>query len=371
MVVRVPQFSLPGPGLLDRYIAQLYLRTFGLAFVGMMGIFYIATFIDLSEKLFKGQTTGTKLLAYLVYATPQFVYYVLAISVLVATLVTIGLLTKNSELVVMRACGISLYRAAVPLVLMGVVWSGVLFALEERVVAKANIKAEALNDEIRGRPPRTVDVLNRKWTLSAGGDIYYYVHFDTRKQELAGVSVYEMDNERWRLTRRTFATRAVYTDAGWQASQGWVREFSPKPDVTSYKAFDARALTLDKPDRFVTEQPDAERMTYQQLQHYIGELQSSGFNSVPYAVELHRKLSFPLVTIVMTLLALPFAVTTGSRGALYGIGIGLVIAISYWTLMSVFAAVGSGGMMPPLLAAWAPNILFAAMAGYMLLSVRT
>jgi lipopolysaccharide export LptBFGC system permease protein LptF len=112
-------------------------------------------------------------------------------------------------------------------------------------------------------------------------------------------------------------------------------------------------------------------MTYQQLQHYIGELQSSGFNSVPYAVELHRKLSFPLVTIVMTLLALPFAVTTGSRGALYGIGIGLVIAISYWTLMSVFAAVGSGGMMPPLLAAWAPNILFAAMAGYMLLSVRT
>jgi len=371
LVVRFPQLYLPGPSLLDRYMVQIYLKIFGLAFVGMMGIFYIATVIDLSEKLFKGQTTGAKLLAYLVYATPQFVYYVLAISVLVATLVTIGLLTKHSELIVMRACGISLYRAAVPLVLMGILWSGVLFMLEERVVAKANSRAEQLFDEIRGRPPRIFDVANRKWMLSADGHIYFYVYFDTRKQELTGLSVYEIDRQAWRLTRRTFATRAVFTNGQWQGSNGWVREFSPKADVTSYRAFDKRELPLDRPDRFVTEQPEAERMTYPQLQHYIVELQASGFNAVPYAVEMHRKLSFPLVTVVMTLLALPFAVTTGSRGALYGVGIGLVIAISYWTLMSVFAAIGTGGMMPPLLAAWAPNILFSAIAGYMLLSVRT
>lgn len=371
LVVRFPQWYLPGPSLLDRYVVQIYLKIFGLAFVGMMGVFYIATVIDLSEKLFKGQTTGPKLLAYLAYATPQFVYYVLAISVLVATLVTIGLLTKHSELIVMRACGISLYRAAVPLVLMGILWSGVLFMLGERVVAKANSRAEQLYDEIRGRPPRIFDVANRKWMLSADGHIYFYVYFDTRRQELTGLSVYEIDREAWRLTRRTFATRAVFTNGQWQGSNGWVREFSPKADVTSYRAFEKRELPLDRPDRFVTEQPEAERMTYQQLQHYIVELQASGFNSVPYAVEMHRKVSFPLVTVVMTLLALPFAVTTGSRGALYGVGIGLVIAISYWTLMSVFAAIGTGGMMPPLLAAWAPNILFSAIAGYMLLSVRT
>jgi lipopolysaccharide export LptBFGC system permease protein LptF len=88
-------------------------------------------------------------------------------------------------------------------------------------------------------------------------------------------------------------------------------------------------------------------------------------------VSLQRKVAFPFVTLVMTLLAVPFAVTTGRHGALYGIGIGIVLAIVYWTMLSVFAAMGSGGLLPPLLAAWAPNILAGAVAAYMILTVRT
>jgi lipopolysaccharide export LptBFGC system permease protein LptF len=88
-------------------------------------------------------------------------------------------------------------------------------------------------------------------------------------------------------------------------------------------------------------------------------------------VALERKISFPFVTIVMTLLAVPFAVTTGRRGAMYGIGLGIVLAIVYWVAISVFAALGTGGLVPPGLAAWAPNLLFAAGAGYLLLTVRT
>ncbi len=345
VVVRLPQLSFPGPGLLDRYVTQLYMKVFGLAFVGMMGIFYIATFLDLSDKLFKGQTTGATLLAYLFYATPQFVYYVLAISALIATLVTIGLLVRNSELVVMRACGISLYRTALPLLAMGLVWSGVLFGLEERVVAQANRRADAIRHEIRGGSPRTFDVLNRKWILGeAGSRVYHYVYFDPRQLELNGLSIYAMDEETWRMTARTYATRAVWKNGAWDGQQGWTREFSAKPDVTRYEAFERQALAIERPSWFVSEKPDADRMTYRQLKRYIGELQVSGFNAVPYAVALHRKLSFPLVTLIMTLLAVPFAVTTGRRGALYGVGIGLVIAISYWVLMSVFGAIGSGGM---------------------------
>src|SRR5207247_519651 len=99
--------------------------------------------------------------------------------------------------------------------------------------------------------------------------------------------------------------------------------------------------------------------------------QSSAFNAVPDMVELQRKVAFPMVTIVMTLLAIPFAVTTGRRGALYGIGVGIVLAIVYWIAMNVFSAIGAGGLMSPMLAAWAPNILFSAAAAYMILTVRT
>jgi lipopolysaccharide export LptBFGC system permease protein LptF len=112
-------------------------------------------------------------------------------------------------------------------------------------------------------------------------------------------------------------------------------------------------------------------MTVRQLRADIAELESSGFNVVPARVELHRKLAFPFVTLVMTLLAVPFGVTTGRRGALYGIGIGIVIALTYWLLFSVFVAIGRAGLLPPPLAAWTPNIVFMACAAYLFLRAKT
>jgi lipopolysaccharide export LptBFGC system permease protein LptF len=88
-------------------------------------------------------------------------------------------------------------------------------------------------------------------------------------------------------------------------------------------------------------------------------------------VSLQRKIAFPFVTFVMTMLAIPFAVTTGPRGALYGIGVGIVLAIVYWVALSLFGALGEGGVLTPILAAWAPNLLFGAGAAYMILTVRT
>ena len=86
--------------------------------------------------------------------------------------------------------------------------------------------------------------------------------------------------------------------------------------------FPGRDLRLEPPEYFATEAPDADRMTYAQLRRYIRELRASGFNVVPQTVALHRKIAFPFVTLIMTLIAVPFAVTTGRRGALYGIGVG-------------------------------------------------
>ena len=122
---------------------------------------------------------------------------------------------------------------------------------------------------------------------------------------------------------------------------------------------------------FTTQQPDERFMSYSQLRDYTERLRGSGFDVSAQLVALERKLSFPFVTIVMTLLAVPFAVTTGRHGAMYGIGVGIVLAITYWVAISVFAALGTGGLVNPALAAWAPNLLFGAGAGYLLLTVRT
>lgn len=379
LVIRIPQFQLPRPRLLDLYVAKLYLRMLAMAFVGMAGLFYISTFIDLSDKLFKGETTLGMLLSYLWWATPQFVVYILAIAVLLSALVTIGLLTKNSELIVMRACGVSLYRTALPLLAFAIISSAVLFGLEERILAPANRKASQLRHLIKGGSPQTFDVLNRKWVIGRDGQIYHYQYYDPRRGELNGLSVFQFDPASHQISRRLFATHASFDPAAsgedaepmWRVPSGWVREFSARAEVTKYAPLTNVHVPLEAAEYFITEAPEPDRMNFEQLRAYIEEMRASGYHVLEHEVSLQRKLAFPLVTVVMTLIAVPFAVTTGRRGAMYGIGVGIVLALVYWTMISVFAAFGAAGLVQPTLAAWAPNLLFGAAAAYLLLTVRT
>jgi LPS export ABC transporter permease LptG len=375
VVIRIPQFELPRPNLLDIYVAKQYLRILGMTVVAMLGLFYISTFLDLSDKWFKGQTTFVQIAEFLWWSTPQFMAYIIALAVLLAALVTIGVLTKNSELIVMRACGVSLYRTAAPMVAFALLASAVLFGMEERVLALANRRADQLKHLIRGGSAQTFDVLNRKWIIGRNGEVYHYQFFNPRTRELAGLSVFEFEPQRHQLTRRVFAQRAVHEPGAegtaWQMSGGWTRDFSAKGAVPSFVPFAETTMPLETAEYFMTEVPEPRRMTYPQLSQYIQELRQSGYDVLEHEVELYRKVAFPFVTLVMTFIAVPFAVTTGRRGAMYGIGIGIVLALVYWTMISVFAAFGAGGLISPLLAAWAPNLLFGAAAVYLLLTVRT
>jgi LPS export ABC transporter permease LptF/LPS export ABC transporter permease LptG len=383
VVIRVPRLNFPRPNLLDLYVARQYLGVYLVSFAALVGIFYIATLIDLAEKLLGGVTSTGVMLRYFYFATPQYVYYIIPMAALVATLVTIGLLTKNSEMIVMRACGISLYRSALPLIVFGVAFSGVLFELQEQVLATSNREAQRLNAIMRGYPIQMVGVLNRQWIIGKSGDIYRYQAFDQRRNTFAQFTFYQVDETAWRLKRLTYAGNV---DLGnqegedsftWVARNGWTRQFTPDPrrllaqPAVKYTAFAESPISLEAPAYFKTDDPDADRMTYRELRGYIAELKASGYHVVPYQVQLQQKLAFPFVAIIMTLIAVPFAVTTGRSGAIYGIGVGLVLAIVYRTALALFGALGSGGWVDPTLAAWAPNILFGAAAGYMLLTVRT
>jgi LPS export ABC transporter permease LptF len=403
LVLRVPQMWLAFPRLLDLYVSREYLRVFALGAASLLAIFYISTFIDLADKLFRGSATTRVLLEFFYFQTPQYIYYVIPMGVLVATLVTIGVLTKNSELLVMRACGISLYRTALPLLLFSMLASGALFMMQERVLAQSNREADRLNRILRDFPPRT-SAVNRRWVVGQKGEMYHFDFFEPMTNRFARLRVYHMDPRDWRLRAMTYADDAVEAPGGndgndgtegprghdaavvptdeeapptWIARRGWYREFTPskqrRTEVTAvrYTPFDERPMSFDPPAYFKSEVPDAEMMDYGQLEEYIEKLRASGSYVVPYLVALERKIAFPFVTVIMTLLALPFAVTTGRRGALYGIGIGIVLAIAYWIALSVFGAIGAGGLLPPKLAAWAPNILFGAAALYINLTVRT
>jgi LPS export ABC transporter permease LptF/LPS export ABC transporter permease LptG len=379
LVLRLPQFEFPRPTLLDLYIARQYLRILAMTIIGMLGLFYISTFIDMSDKLFKGQTTLGMIAEFLFWSTPEFLSYIIALSVLLAALVTVGLLTKNSELIVMRACGISLYRTALPMVAFALAGSAVLFGMEERVLATANQRADRLKHIIRTGTPQTFGVLNRKWIVGKQGEVYHYQYYDPHKRELHSLTVFDFDPQTHALRSRLFVQSARYDPEispqgevpKWLLDRGWKREFDPKTQGATFTPIENIGARFESADYFVTEAREPELMNFAQLRSYIAELKASGYNVLDHEVGLQRKIAFPFVTLVMTLIAVPFAVTTGRRGAMYGIGVGIVLALVYWTMLSIFAAFGQGGLIDPVLAAWAPNLIFGAAAVYLLLTVRT
>ena len=374
IVLKVPHIAFPRLSILDWYVLKQGLRISALAASGLLALFYIASFIDLSDHLFKGRTTALDVMSYLWWATPQFTYYLVPLAVLMGALVTIGALTKNTELVVMKACGISLYRAAAPLLLLAIIGSTILLVLEEGVLAMSNRRADAISNAIRGRLPTTTE-LNRRWVTANNGNVYQYLYFEPGHNRLNALSIYEFGKDPSKLVRRKYFSYATFKgdretkgQVTWEGAKGWERDFEPK---ALFQQFTNKSVTIEGPGYFAGERPDAQYMSYGQLSEHVTSLRAGGFNVVPYVVALHRKMAFPFVTIIMALIAVPFAVTTGKRGAMYGIGAGIVLAILYWTAISVFGAIGAGGLMAPALAAWAPNIIFGCAAMYLLLTVRT
>ena len=369
VVIRVPRLHAPKPGLIDRYISRLYLRVAGLSFLALLGLFYISTFIDRSDKVFKGQASTAMIGQLLIWLTPQFIYYVIPIAALLSVLVTYGLLSRTSELTVMKACGISLYRSALSVIILSLGFSVVLFTLEQRVMASANRRAEELDAKIKGRTPKTLNLLNRRW-VAGDSAFYHYGLFDPQRNEMYGLTMFRIKPGTWELESQTFVRRATFRWGAWEGESGWVQDFSKVP--ATYKPIAKTPLTgIESPEYFSKEPPDAQFMTVPELRRYIAEVRRSGFNVTPLEVELQKKISFPFVTLVMALLAVPFGVGAGRHGALYGIGLGIVIALSYWILISAFVAIGRAGLLPPLLAGWAPNIMVAGIAAYLFLRART
>ncbi|HMF43746.1 MAG TPA: LptF/LptG family permease [Polyangia bacterium] len=369
IVIRIPNQSWLLPNILDRYISAMYLRAAALSFAALLGIFYISTFIDKTDKLLKGQASGVQIVSLLGYMTPQFVYYVIPLAALLSVLVTFGVLSRSNELSVMKACGISLYRVAAPLLVLALAWSGVLYGLEQQVMAKANQRAEALDATIRGRSPRTSNPLLRRWVVARDGAIYHYDAFDAVGKSLLNLTVYRPQKDAWALESQLFSRHVRYENGAWVGVKGWEQNYTVRKG--GYEVFPQRPVALEPPDYFETAAPLAEMMTVPQLRRYIEELSASGFNVVPLTIDLQKKLAFPFVTVVMTLLAIPFGMTTGKRGTLYGIGIGIVLALSYWIVMGAFGAIGKAGVLAPVMAGWAPNILAAGSAAYLLLTART
>ncbi len=361
------------PKVLDFYIARGFLIYFLWSVIACAALFVVLTLFELLDDIIKNDISAMVVADYFFSLFPQILILVVPMAVLLASLIHFGILEKASEIVAIKAGGWSLYRICMPVfVLSGTVCLG-LYLLQDYVLPYANIRQDTLRNLIKGRPAQTT-MPQRKWIIGNSGRIYNYDYFDSSQNRFVGLNVFEIDMDRLHIIRRLHAAQATIDSSGkWILENGWLHDFGPEGPGYRRIARDE----FDFPEgasyfkREIFEPKESAKLNYIELRQLISYLEQSGYNATELQVELYKKISFPLSSLVMALLGVPFSFSMGRRGAFFGIAASIVIAIFYWGTFSVFEQMGAYGLLLPMLAAWAPNLLFGGAGLALLLTVRT
>ena len=381
--LRVEPFGLRFPGVMDRYVFGVFARVFAVTVAAALAIYIVTDFTQFVDEMFDNDVPSSVFAAYYPYLSLQIFYDVAPVLVLVTTLVTFGLLSQRNEVVAAKALGFSLFRLAIPALVAAAAIALLSAALENSVLPASNAKVAELKDRIRGSsgPVRSYQGMDRQWRYAQDGTgsgyIYNYRHYDADRQTLQRLQVFRFDREH-RLIGRLYAAAARFVPGseaetgGWQLVDAWVREFDGLTITSSNRFAGPQPVDLPEgPEFFATEVKYADQMNRGELRRYVSDLTAAG-NAVPeLQMQLHNKTALPVVCFVMGLVALPFAFRLGRQGALYGIGISIMLGIVYYTVISVFVTLGQSEALPPLIAAWSPNALFGTLALYLFLGVRT
>jgi LPS export ABC transporter permease LptG/LPS export ABC transporter permease LptF len=362
------------PLILDNYILRMFLSNLGLILSSFIVLTLVFTFFELLGDIIRNRVPLITVAAYLLNVTPSMIYVMTPLSVLIAVLVTFGLMQRSNELTAMKATGISIYRAIVPVLTIAAIVSMALFFFDQFYLPEANTRQEAIRNSIKGKPAQTFLRPDRKWIFGENNVIYYYQHFDPDQNEFANVSAFRLDPTSFSIMGRVYSTRAHWEEdlKKWVFEQGWSRKFNGAL-IEGYRQFDVTTFTefAEHPTYFKKEVKQSSEMNYGELRSYIQDLQQSGFDVVRLRVQLQKKLAYPLIALVMAILAVPFSLSAGRRGALTGVAVALGIAVIYLVTSNFFEALGNVNQLPAALAAWAPDLLFGLVGGYLILKVPT
>ena len=367
-------FNLSFPTILDDYVLRGFVLYFTMIVAAFLMLLLVFTLFELLGDILRNQVSPLTVGEYLLNVVPYFLYDTTPLSMLLAVLVTFGLLQRSNEITAIKATGISLYRIIVPVLIASTLVGGVLFLSDQLYLPYTNKRQDALRNRIKGKPAQTYLRPDRKWIFGQHNDIYYYQFFDPDRDVFAGVTVFQFDPHTFQITHRITADRAHWSEQmeRWVYEAGWERSLNGSA-IDSYHKFDAATYPqlAEQPAYFKKEIKQSSEMSYDELRHYIRDLEQSGFDVVRLRVQLQKKIAYPLITLVMAMLAIPFALSAGKRSAVAGIATAIGIGVVYWTISGLFEAMGNLSQLPPAVAAWSPDLVFGFIGGYLILRMPT
>lgn len=361
MPIANPIASPPIGGILDRYLIRGFVRALALSLLCFTGLYLIVDFFDQIDDLLRAGAPVWTSFKYFLYKLPQMVSRVFPFGALFAALFSLGTLARAQEITAMRSGGLSLRRISLPVLLFSLLVGFFSFFWSESLVPIFTSKAQHIyRTQVRKKQPHSLLGTKDIW-LRGEGAFISVERFDTKKNVLAGVSIYLL-NPDFSLKGLIEAPSARWNGKSWEArgSMEWL--FLPDGKMRQRKMNTALPLT-ETPDDLKVLARKPEEFSLFDLQKQIADLQAKGISATEYEVDVQVKMALPLVPPLLVLLAIPFALKGAQAGGIaLSFGFTLLIGIAFWFLLAFAVSLGHSGALPPWVAAWLPNVTLASIA---------
>ena len=357
--------------ILDKYMAKGFLAPFSwcmILFIVMSIIIDIFSFID---DIIKFKIPVSSLVSFYFYYTPTLFLWITPMAALLSTVYLLSNLNKNSELTAMKSSGISLWRILTPILLLGFVISTMVFMVNDKVNPTASKKASYIRREeleshrVKDNKPK---ILKNIAVYGIGNRIIFARNYDTGKKALGDIIIHEHDDKE-NLTSKITAQSGIWTTKGWLFRKVIVYKIDNSGRILEEpKFFEEKMIRLkESPSDLANMEWRADFMSYNDLKRYIKNFPNSGAGLMRgMLVDLHYKISFPFITLIIILIGAPYAIVNTRGGVLLGIGMSIAIGLLYYASIAIFLAFGKAGWLPPIVAAWLGNVLFATWGIYLI-----
>jgi LPS export ABC transporter permease LptF/LPS export ABC transporter permease LptG len=366
-----PQGWRESTHIIDRYLVREFFTYLGYGVGVGSALFMVVDLLQNLDRYLRIKPPLQYILEHFLYRLPASLYQGLPVITLVSTLFLFLTLTRQHELTALKAAGVSLYRVSLPILLVasGISLGAVVF--QETLLPVLNAKGDEIDRvKIRGDLPRHLQTQTKIWFRSSDTRFFHMDLLSPVSGEMYGVTILEIDRN-YRLVNRLDAVRAGWTREGWKFENGIFRELGVNNEVRAVPFSLATIELAEAVEDFSQLQKPPDTMSFLELREYLAKLQESGHRVGKYIVQLYGKIAFPLIHVIMALVAIPFALQSPRGGRMIGIGLAVLIALGYWIVHSVAIALAKVDLLPPLVAAWTANIVFAGLGLSFFLRART
>ncbi|HAG49745.1 MAG: LPS export ABC transporter permease LptG [Deltaproteobacteria bacterium GWC2_42_51] len=354
--------------ILTRYIIKEFLKIFILTITAFISLYLIIDVFEQMDTLIEYRVQLKDGLYFFLYKIPFIFYQLSPIAVLMATLITIGILSRYSEVIAALASGISVLMFSLPFFIFAIFISVVNFTLSESVVPYTTQRVAAMKQAFEGSN-KTVFAQDSIW-FKDNTDIYNISYIEPEAGILKGFTVYRMDSN-FNISSRIDAKLVNWKDGKWISPEGILSQFQDSQLLGVSTLKDAAMPLSKKPDELRNIERLANEMNYRELTKYVKKLKREGYAASRYSVDLHSKISFPLVSIIMVMIGIPFALRSGRHGGIaIGVGLSVIIGFSYWVVFAVNSSLGYNSIIPPFVAAWFTNFIFTGFGVLLLNNIR-